>query len=338
MAYPWHRTELEALLANRERLPHALLLRGPQGIGKLAFAESLAQGLLCEDPGAQGMACGQCTACNWVGQGSHPDLRRLEPDSLARPVEGEAETEKKEKASSQIPVEAVRAIAGFINVTTHRGGMKVVLVHPAEALNVNAANALLKNLEEPPPHTCFVLVSHRWHQLLPTLKSRCRQVALRPPTSGTALKWLAGEGIARPELALAYSGGAPLLAAGFDDEYWQRREGFLKALADREMSPMALAEKLGDLAPAVVVSWLQKWAYDILSQKQSGAISYNPDFAAALRAVAGRVNAVEAARFLRRMVRLQRIVSHPLNARLFFEDLLLSYAAFVKGRPVEMAA
>jgi DNA polymerase-3 subunit delta' len=86
------------------------------------------------------------------------------------------------------------------------------------------------------------------------------------------------------------------------------------------------------------VGWLQKWAYDIVYMKAAGVPGYNPDFAAALSAVAGRVDALEAGRYLRRMVRLQRIVAHPLNARLFFEDLLLSYAAFAQGRPVPMAA
>lgn len=341
MSYPWHEAQLGALLARKERLPHALLLRGTQGIGKLAFAEALARALLCEQPAPDGKGCGRCAACAWMEQGSHPDLRRLEPEILAKSTdaEPEAETDKKEKKpSTQIQVEQVRAIAGFINMTTQRGGMKVVLIHPAETLNINAANALLKNLEEPPPQTCFLLVSHRWHQLLPTVKSRCQHVALPPPTPEAARAWLAKQGVREPALALAHAGGAPLLAAGYDEEYWGRREWFLKSLGQKSMNAMALAGELTDDAPALVVGWLQKWAYDIVCQQAGGEVSYNPDFAAALAGVAGRVAPQDAARFLRRMVGLQRIVAHPLNPRLFFEDLLLSYAAFAQGRPVEMAA
>src|SRR5262245_52100579 len=113
MAYSWHHDQFADLLKRKGQLPHALLLRGRQGIGKLAFAEALARALLCEKPGAGGAACGRCTACGWMGQGSHPDFRRLEPESLAEP-EGEAAGERKEKAKDQISVVQVRSLADFI--------------------------------------------------------------------------------------------------------------------------------------------------------------------------------------------------------------------------------
>ena len=189
MVYPWSNETFKALLERKGRLPHALLLRGRDGIGKLACAEALARALLCERPAKDGSACGHCTGCAWMGQGSHPDFRRLEPENLAA-EQGEAEQKGERKASVQISVEQVRELAGFINISSHRGGAKVVLIHPAEALNVNAANALLKNLEEPPPNCYFLLVAHRWHQLLPTLRSRCEQVVLPLPGRKEARDWL----------------------------------------------------------------------------------------------------------------------------------------------------
>jgi len=338
MTYPWHKSEQTALLERRGQLHHALLFRGVRGIGKLAFAEALARALLCESPGSGGTACGRCTACGWMEQGSHPDFRRLEPESLAEPAEGEAGTEKKEKASSQIPVEQVRGLAGFINVSSHRGGAKVVLVHPAESLNANAANALLKSLEEPPSRTYFLLVSHRWHQLLPTIKSRCQQIPLPMPAAAAARAWVGQQGVENCDLALAQAGGAPLLAVQFDDMYWQQRAGFLKAIAGNGLDALAVAERVRDHAPALVVGWLQKWAYDLVSHKVTGQVRYNPDFAAAIAATAERVELPEAVRFLRHVVRLQRIVTHPLNARLFFEELLLTYAALLRRRPLGLAA
>jgi DNA polymerase-3 subunit delta' len=338
MNYPWHKSELSGLLERRGQLHHALLLRGARGIGKLAFAEALARALLCESPGPGGSACGRCAACGWMEQGSHPDFRRLEPESLAEPAEGEAGAEKKEKASSQIPVEQVRGLAGFVNVSSHRGGAKVVLVHPAESLNANAANALLKNLEEPPPRTYFLLVAHRWHQLLPTIKSRCQQIPLPLPSSSEAREWIGRQGVENSDLALAQAGGAPLLAVQFDGLYWQQRAAFLKAIGGRGLDALAVAEHVRDHAPALVVNWLQKWAYDLVSHKVTGQVRYNPDFAAAIAAAAERVELPEAVRFLRHVVRLQRIVTHPLNARLFFEELLLVYAALLRGRPFAKAA
>jgi DNA polymerase-3 subunit delta' len=338
MNFPWNKSIAESLLQRKEQLPHALLLRGTQGIGKLALAETLAQALLCEKPAPNGSACGQCVACGWSGQGGHPDFRRLEPAILAAADETEAGAEKKEKASSQIPVEQVRGIAGFINVSSHRGGVKVVLIHPAEALNVSAANALLKGLEEPPPRTHFLLVSHRWHQLLPTIRSRCQHIEVPPPSRASAAEWLGRQGLKNPELALAQAGGAPLLALKFDDDYWAQREQLLKSLSGKTLDALTVAERIRDHAPALVVSWLQKWGYDLVLHKTTGTVRYNPDQAAAIAIIAGRVDLVEAVRFQRHVVRLQRIVSHPLNARLFFEELLLRYAALLRGRPLARAA
>ena len=339
MTYSWHKSELDRLLARKERLPHALLLRGTQGIGKLAFAEALARALLCEKPAPDGSACGRCASCGWMGQGSHPDFRRLEPDSLlAERDDAERGSEKKEKASTQIPVEQARALAGFINVSSHRGGSKVILIHPAEALNVSAANALLKGLEEPPSRTYFLLVAHRWNQLLPTIRSRCQNLALPQPSTAEGRAWLKEQGLSDPELALAQAGNAPLLALKFDEEYWSQRADFLKSVARPNFDALGVAERLRDVAPALVVGWLQKWTFDIVSHKATGALRYNPDFSAAVAAIAGRIDPIEAVRFQRHVVRLQRIVFHPLNARLFFEQLMLTYAALLGGRPLGLAA
>lgn len=330
---PWHEPAFEALLKRKERLPHALLIRGPQGIGKLAFAEALSRALLCESPGSGGVACGKCSACAWMGQGSHPDFRRLEPEGPGNAGESEEGSKSDRKASLQISVDQVRAIADFINISSHRGGAKVVLIHPAEMLNVSAANALLKNLEEPPPNTYFLLVAHRWHQLLPTIRSRCEQIALPSPTPAAARAWLEEQALQDADLALAQAGGAPLLALQFDEEYWRQRETLLSAITSPEPNALHIAEQLRDSAPERVVGWLQRWSFDLAWHKVTGGVRYNPDRAADVAAIAARLNLVETLRFQRDMVKLQRIASHPLNARLFYEQLLLNYAALIRGQP-----
>lgn len=336
MTFPWHKARFDALLERKERLPHALLLQGIQGIGKLAFAEELGRALLCEQTGPIGAACGRCPSCGWMAQGSHPDFRRLEPASLA--VEDEPEAGGEKKASRQIQVEQVRGIADFINISSHRGGAKVVLVHPAETLNPHAANALLKGLEEPPPQTYFLLVTHRWHHLLPTIRSRCQHVALPPPTTEQAHDWLKQQDLNNPELALAQAGGAPLLAVQYDEEYWQTRERFFKAITDDGFDALTVAAQLRDHTPALVVGWFQKWSFDLAIHRVTGMVRYNPDFAAIIADIADRIDWREVLGFHRQMVRLQRIVAHPLNTRLFFEELLLTYAALLRRRPIELAA
>jgi DNA polymerase-3 subunit delta' len=333
MAYPWHSRPFEALLVRADRLPHALLLRGREGIGKLAFAEAVARALLCESPQAGGSACGHCVACTWMEQGSHPDFRRLAPESFTQPVAAEG---GEKKPSEQIQIGQVREIGDFIVMTSHRGGAKVVLIHPAEALNASAANALLKNLEEPPPRTYFLLVAHRWHHLLPTIRSRCEQLVLAPPSHAVARDWLGQQKLRDADLALAQAGGAPLLALAFDEDYWRQREALLKAIARPGFDSLSTAEQLRETAPQRVVGWMQRWAFDLVSHKVTGRVRYNPDFSDAVATTATGLDLIDAVRFQRHMVRQQRIVAHPLNPRLFLEQLLLEYAALLRlpaGRP-----
>lgn len=335
MALPWHRMELERILAGRARLPHALLIRGLAGIGKLEFARALAKALLCETPASQGIACARCDACRWFEQGSHPDFRLVEPESLA---ESDAEEGGEKKASLQIAVRQVRELADFINLSSHRGRAKVIVVHPAEAMNPNAANALLKNLEEPPPATQFLLVSHRWHHLLPTIKSRCQQVALPVPDATAAQAWLKEQGTENAELALAQAGGAPLLAARLDAEYWEQRAAFLRAISAPDFAPLQVAEELRDLPVTSVVRWLQQWSYDLVRHGCARELRYNPDLAEAVARAAEKTEPLQTLRFHREMLRWQRVVNHPLNPRLFLEQLLLSYAELLRGGARPQAA
>lgn len=326
---PWHKIELERLIGDKGRLPHALLMHGRQGIGKLLFARALAQSLLCENPASSGLACGRCAACGWFDSANHPDFRLIEPASLTEPTEDEDGREK--KASLQIIIEQIRELADFINISSHRGGPKVVLIHPAEALNPHAANALLKSLEEPPAGVHFLMVAHRAHYLLPTIKSRCQLVALAGPEPGPAIEWLRAQGVPDPALALAQTGNSPLLAqqlAGQD--YWQQRDFLLQRIAERTFDPLLVAEQIRDYPVQHVVNWLQKWTFDLIFQKSLGRVRYNPDYATQITALSARVEPLSALRLHRETVRLQRVINHPLNPRLFLEQLLLDYAGLLE--------
>jgi DNA polymerase III subunit delta' len=323
--FPWHEIVFRSVVLRAEQIPHALLLHGREGTGKLQFALTLAQFLVCENPAATG-PCGACPACVWFKQSSHPDFRRIEPG--AKGTEDEKSDEPKDNA--QIIVDQVRALDDFLNLSTHRGGRRVVLLHPAERLNIHAANALLKSLEEPPPRTVFLLLSHRPHHLLATIKSRCQMIALAGPTHAVAAAWLNSQGVADADLAAAHTGDAPLLALELAAaDYWQPRANFLRHLDNVDLDPIETAEKFCDYPIAHVLAWLQKWSYDLASQKLIGRIRYNPDHESVLASLARRLEPLPVLRFHREMVRLQRSIRHPLNARLFMESMLLSYADLV---------
>ena len=326
--FPWHQTDFDRLRASLATLPHALLIHGPQGIGKLAFARSVGQTFLCEQPTHVLRPCNRCAACNWFNASNHPDFRLIEPASLAESTDAEEGGEK--RGGQRIRIEQIRELPDFINVSSHRGGPKVILLHPAESLNANAANALLKSLEEPPAGTHFLLVAHRARFLLPTIKSRCRQLALPVPEPGVATEWLRTQGVKDPELALAQAGGAPLLAQQLTEQgYWEQRHDFLKHISNREFDALSLAERLRDCPVPHIVGWLQKWTYDLVLGKTTGRVRYNPDFKRELETLAAGMGELSALRFHRETIRLQRVIDHPLNPRLLFEQLLLDYSALV---------
>ncbi|MBC7513100.1 MAG: DNA polymerase III subunit delta' [Herminiimonas sp.] len=336
--FPWQQAAWQALQQLRARMPHAILLHGAAGTGKRAFATCVAQSLLCDTPLADGLPCGACNACGWFNQYSHPDFRRVRPEILEEDGDageadpsGEGEGKKTAKASKapskDIRIEQVRALAGFMNVSTHRNGNRVVLLYPAESLNTASANALLKTLEEPPPSTVLILVSNRIDRLLPTILSRCRKFALPMPERADALAWLTLQQVPDAEVWLDEQGGAPL-AALVQSQAGSRAEldAFLAHLArpSREAA-LAMAEKLQKTPLPDIVAWLQRWLHDVFSSKLSGTIRYYPRHARQLQALAGQADAARLMTAIAAVANRRAIAEHPLSARLFIEDMLLDY-------------
>lgn len=336
--FPWQSDAWQQLHALRSRMPHAILLHGSEGIGKTIFAEHLAKSLLCESPAQDGHACENCVSCGWFDQYSHPDYRRVRPelleedDSVAS-VSDEAESEKKATKTSKAPskeivINQVRALADFMNISTHRQGMRVIVLYPAEALNIPAANALLKSLEEPNANSVFVLVSNSLDKLLPTILSRCHKFALGMPTREQALSWLNTQQITDAEVWLAQQGGAPLSALKIaQSENRNDLDEFLRQLSKPSVeSSLKMAEKMQKIDLTITVSWLQRWLYDIFSYKQSGRIRYYPYYKKELALLADRAETSALLQVIKNTGERQMIANHPLSAKLFIEDMLLDYS------------
>lgn len=325
MLLPWQQADWARLAQQFDRLPGALLLTGAQGIGKDRFARFVAQSLLCEAPAADHAACGQCEACRWFLAGNHPDYRLLAPDD-------ERDDDKPARKLLLIKVEAVRDIIEFAQLSAHRGGRRVVLVEPAETLNLASANALLKILEEPPEGVHFVLVAHRPRRLLPTILSRCRAFPLTPPAADVALAWLETAGVDNPEIELARAGGAPFALT--DGARVPLREKFAAVLAHPDAQAiLALSGELdrAKLALAEPLDWLRKWLHDLLAAGTASPVRYYPDHAAAIERLSHRVPAVRFARFDHEIVALAPYGQHTLNVRLQVEKLLFDYQQLFAG-------
>jgi DNA polymerase-3 subunit delta' len=311
------------------RLPHALLFHGRPGIGKRYLAQVLAQSLLCENRSKQGLACGSCPACTWFAGGNHPDFRLIQPEALASAQEdaeaGDIIEEGKKKPSKQIKIEQIRALGEFLNVGAHRNGYRVVLICPAESMNPGAANALLKSLEEPSAGVVFLLVSHQPSRLLATVRSRCHALALTQPPRDVSLNWLQEQGSKVTPGMLAFAGNAPLEASGLAEEEEETRHRLFELLGQPASSALGLADFCQRLPPGSVVSWMLKWTYDLIALASNGRARYNIDREKKLGLLVERMPLLQLLRFYSTLTSLQAIAEHPLNARLFFDDLFIAY-------------
>jgi DNA polymerase III subunit delta' len=305
MYYPWQDAQWTSLIAQveQQRIPHALILGGPRHTGKYQFALTLAQRMLCESP-VGGFACGGCKQCHLVTANNHPDLLKVLPED-----EGKA-----------IRIDSVRALGEFASKTSQQGGWKVAIIYPAESMNQNSSNALLKNLEEPGQNTLLLLVSHEPARLSATVKSRCRIVKFPVPTITQSRPWLTqvvGQDQDIEQL-LGFAEGRPLLALQLiETDLLERRhafEGMLDDLAAHRTTPLLVAEKLITKKPVVndplvTVDWLySRVSSDIRSGQ--GAISSRLMF-----------------RYLDRLMQAKKLLQSSANpnVQLLWEELLLNW-------------
>ena len=336
-----HKAAWGQLRARRAQLPHALLITGQRGIGKFDFARAFAASLLCENPLPDQQACGACLACNWQGQGNHPDFRLLQPDALADEGVELADPGGKKKPSQQITIDQVRALDDFLHVGTHRQGVRAILINPAEAMNRATANSLLKSLEEPTPSTLFILVSSEPERLLPTIRSRCQTFPIPKPETALAEAWLRQSAVADAAHWLSLAGGSPLLAVelGSNDE-----QSLLDALVAElarggKGDPLAAAAALDKIVKAEkrpgalkrLLEWAQKWIYDLTLASENLPIRYFSHRGEKLKNLVESVDSVNLLAFNRKTIQYKLQCEQPLNSRLFLEDFFMAYVALFRN-------
>jgi len=322
-----------------DRLPHAILLVGPAGVGKTAFSEQLAALLLCESLASGPSACGECQACRWLEAGNHPDFRRVAPDGDDEPEEVNGDKAKK-RGSSIIRIDQIRELEAFVFVGSHREGNRVVLITEAEAMNGPAANSLLKILEEPPPSVYFIIVSIRSKSLLPTIRSRCRVIPFGPPDAAASAAWLAGAGLdEQAKRYLDLAGGAPMRVAQWKD---QGQLAPIAALVDSLIAssadPIALAARWDGLLKGDglfrmenLVEGIQRWLFDLAQERIAGEIRYHGGWPRPKGVHEINPTAILAA--WRDINQFRRSARHPLNQLLFLENLAVHFLRAIRPLP-----
>lgn len=262
--YPWQ-TDVWTSLVRRHRkagLPHALLLTGSGGIGKHELALNIARWLLCQSPADD--ACGACHSCQLWAAGSHPDFMLCQP----------------EESSKQIRIDSVRKVNELIYQTPQISASQVVILRPAEVMNPNAANALLKTLEEPAGESFIILETERFGSVLPTIRSRCQRINLSLPMVKESLEWLAAQGVSESDarIALQRNGGAPVSAAhwlssGVADTQKKWADELVRWTLDQ--APLdKIASAWSKLEFQDVVHWFYQISCDMMKSSCGAGVEY----------------------------------------------------------------
>ncbi|VAW84886.1 DNA polymerase III delta prime subunit [hydrothermal vent metagenome] len=317
---PWQQSQWDKLLSRiaQDNLPHALLLTGRRGVGKQRLALQLAALLLCTED--QPEPCGQCKGCRLIAAGTHPDLKVIQP------------LEDK----SVISVDQIRELSHYLSLTALCGGYQVVLISPADAMNVNAANSLLKTLEEPPANTLLLLMSERPSALTATIRSRCQVINFGKPAQDSALAWLKNQ---QPELdansastALELADGAPLRAAEMvaQGALNQRTEMLddLEQIVAGRCDPIEIAKKWLKLGKKESLYWVYGWLVDMVRMKVANQPPYiaNSDIAPRLSKIAARIELPLLYKRLDQVSEALRLADNPsLNAELLLEGVLIGW-------------
>jgi DNA polymerase III subunit delta' len=321
--YKWQKAQWNNAMQRRDKLPHALLMRGRLGIGKHDFAISLSHALLCQQLNDKQQACGVCASCQWLKEGAHPDFKLIAPEEESP---GEGNTKKKGSKKSQITVAQIRQLYDYLSLSTHQvGGLRIILISPAETLNLASANALLKMLEEPPTNTIFILVTSQPQRLLPTIISRCQVLDLPIPSTQDAIEWLKSQGVEKPDIALQYAGGAPLAAVRFAEQLADN-DKIIKHLAlGSRLDPFISTPLLTALGMERALDVIQKWTFDLLSYRLVQELRYHGQYVNTLQVLCKSVNLSGLLRFQRSLDDAKRTANHPLNNEMQLENILLQY-------------
>lgn len=321
---PWQQQQWQQLSVahQQQHLAHGILLRGMAGTGKLRFALAFAQWLQCEHPQPES-ACGQCKSCRLHAAGTHPDSFFIAPEA----------------AGKQIKVDQIRELQNFASKRAQFDGYRVMTIAPAEAMNLNAANALLKLLEEPGDNAVLILVSHQVSGLLATIRSRCQAVNFPLPDKALALGWLqqpqqnsASLTAHNAEQLLDIANGAPLSAQRYAEGDWLNQYGKLLvdfcALLHGRQDPVQVAENWQQFPLPLLVDWWQSWliAFNRYAALQN-ADAISPQLQPLLQLLTAKVSLNQSQAFYDQLCQARALLlsqANP-NLRLLLESLLLRW-------------
>lgn len=318
MIYAWQEQEWQQLkkLASTDRIPHAMIFAGIKGVGKLTLAENFARLALCQQPNLFATECGTCHSCRLFLTKAHPDALWLEP----------------EKEGANIKIDQIRALTDFISQSALQGKYRTVIINPANSMNLNAANALLKTLEEPTPNAIIILVSDQMAQLPPTILSRCHKIQCPKPANTLAIAWLQTQlkdPVDKLNLLLNLANGAPLTALRLaNDDVLPMRQTLVKAIYHtvlQKADPIKTAASLQEIDLLVFIDYALSLIGDVLRLQVGDNQIVNQDIKTEINEI---TEASQLKNNVRLMAELQSIRSkiclgYHVNKQLWIEQFLI---------------
>ncbi|MCK5360929.1 MAG: DNA polymerase III subunit delta' [Gammaproteobacteria bacterium] len=342
--YPWTEAAFDAFFSSKDRQAHAYLLAGQSGLGKTVLAEQLAKAMLCQQQVDD--ACGECHSCRLLESGNHPDLHVLQSEKRTvevndlfaiyapRYLEDESKRKRRKKPSAIIAIDQVRGVIPDINTRPHLSACRIIVLNAAEDLNINAANSLLKSLEEPPSDCFFLLISHEPGRLLPTLRSRCNRIDFRTPDKAQTLEWLNKQLPGRTDTArlIDSAKGIPLRALALADGEINTDESrvfqAMHKLANRQTDPVTAAAELIKKSELIeILTLLQIMTSTIIRLKiaaRNGS-AVEKDENKALIDLGKRLNFKQLYTFLDDLSESKQLAGGPLDDTLALESGLISW-------------
>jgi len=322
--YPWQTEQWRGLwkLRSTQRMPHAVLVRGMSGMGISEFARALAASLLCAGPNGEGEPCRRCKSCVLFSSGNHPEYYRITPEAK----------------SAVIKIDQVRAVPDFVGMRNLFGPFKVVVIDPADAMNRNAANSLLKVLEEPPPQSVILLVTEKSHRLPATVISRCRRVDFFASPRAQGRAWLRMRvPDAEVELLLEMADNGPLMAlelweAGAPNKSAAILESF-QALLSGLADPVAVAQEWSRGDPDFISGSLFKLFADlaVLKCAQGARKIATAGEESRLRAISEQLRTRDLFAAYDRLLRCKKLLNSDRNisAHNVFEELTINWCGLL---------
>ena len=310
----------------RQKLPHALLLQGPAGIGKHKLSRQLARAMLCQQPRQDGSGCGQCQSCRLFNSGTHPDFLEIVP----------------EEDGKSLKVDQIRQMAAELAMTSHAGGYKVALITPADSMNLNAANSLLKTLEEPTDNTLILLVTSMPSRLPVTIRSRCQACVCTPPEPEVARQWLGQQLDPEQDLEglLELANGAPYAALALHETAalasWQDCLQQLAHLASGQQEPVSVAADWNKAGGRQKLGWLLRALQRRVVAIQTGQDTGQDSLGSS---IPGDRHRLDDRKLFILMDNIGYAIDHwasGLNTQLLLEDILICWSA-VFQRPAQVS-